>query len=143
MGSQKKGRSKKTQAPQILNTKSILGRLSSKVETMKTVLLFLMCAAILQTTAMAQAVVGGTKQQTAPASKIQQNAVKPQAPAAKPTVPAQIAPKSASGPAAKSAPKPTSAAKPAATPANTGKTKKDGTRNMRYKENKKPAEKFK
>lgn len=118
-----------------------------------------MCATILQTTLMAQAVAGGTKKQAAPANKIQQNAVKPTDPAAKPAVPAQIAPKSASGPAAKPAPKPTSPSKPAATPANSGKTKnagtsdrkfkesnklkKDGTRNVRNKENKKPAAKIK
>lgn len=104
---------------------------------MKTLFLSLICAAVLQITAMAQAVGGSTKQQPAPANKIQQKAVKPAVPAAKQAAPAQVAPKSANGPATKPAAKGSSPAKSTASPIIAAKPQKGSTPDRRLKENKK------
>lgn len=108
---------------------------------MKSLILSLLGVAILQTSGISQT-SGSTKQQAAPAAKVSSGATKQTSPSVKPSTPTQVKstqpqgnqPKTKAA-VAKPAVKPANAGK--ANPSSTGKVKKDGTPDRRFKENKK------
>jgi hypothetical protein len=113
-----------------------------KMKSVKTLILSLLGVAVFQTVVVAQT-SGTVKQQPAPAAKVSSGSAKQNLPSVKPSNPTPVKSNQPKGKATQTKPafKPVSSSKPNSGSGN--KVKKDGTSDMRYKDNKQSAPKAK